>query len=372
MRPAWLEIDLTAFTHNLRVIRERVGGARLMPMVKANGYGHGIVQVSRAALAAGAEMLGVALVEEGIALRQAGIRAPVLVAGVALPEQAPTVVAHELAQVVSTLATAEAISRAADARATVAELHVKIDTGMGRVGVAPEDALDFCRAIAALPAVRLAGVMTHFATADEPDISYSREQLRRFLSVIAPIRGAFSPPPLFHAANSGAIATMPESHLDLVRPGLSCYGIPAGPHLAEMPLRPVMSLKAHVTQIRDLPAGERIGYGGTYTLTRPSRLGTVPIGYADGYRRALSNQGEALVRGQRVPVRGRVSMDQLVVDLTDVPEVVVGEEAVLLGRQGDDEITAWEIADRIPTIVDEVIVGMSDRLPRVYQTTRDS
>jgi alanine racemase len=237
---------------------------------------------------------------------------------------------------------------------------------MGRVGAPPAEALDLCRAVASLPGARLAGVLTHFATADEPDIRFSREQLERFLAVVRQVREAFPVPPLFHAANSGAIAAMPEAYLDMVRPGLSSFGIPPGPQGCGLPLRPVMSLKARVTQIRDLPAGQPIGYGCTYTLTRPSRIAVLPIGYADGYRRALSNQGEALVRGRRVPIRGRVSMDQLLIDLTDVPGAALGDEAVLLGSQGEETITAWEIADRVPTIVDEVLVALTDRLPRVY------
>jgi alanine racemase len=370
MRPAWIEVDLAAYAHNLRAIRERVGDRRVLAVVKANGYGHGLVPIARTAVAAGADMLGVALVEEGIALRQAAIRAPILVLAPPLPEQAPAIVSHGLEQVVSHREVAEALAQAAAARGETVALHVKVDSGMGRVGVAPEQALELCREIAALPGARLAGVMTHFATADEPDVSYSRGQLERFLAVVRQVREAFPMPPLFHAANSGAIAAMPESYLDMVRPGLSSYGISPGPEGCELPLRPVMTLKARLTQIRDLPAGQPVGYGCTYTLTRPSRIGILPIGYADGYRRALSNQGEALVRGRRVPIRGRVSMDQLLVDLTDLPEVALGDEAVLLGSQGGDTITAWEIADRVGTIVDEVLVALTDRVPRVYSSVK--
>jgi alanine racemase len=366
LRPAWIEVDLAAYAHNLRAIREQVGGRRVLAVVKANGYGHGLVPIARTAVSSGAEMLGVALVEEGIALRQAAIRAPILVLGPPLPEQAGAIVSHGLEQVVSDREVAAALARAAAARGETVALHVKVDSGMGRVGVPPAEALDLCRAVASLPGARLAGVLTHFATADEPDIRFSREQLERFLTVVRQVREAFPVPPLFHAANSGAIAAMPEAYLDMVRPGLSSYGIPPGPQGCGLPLRPVMSLKARVTQIRDLPAGQPVGYGCTYTLTRPSRIAILPIGYADGYRRALSNQGEALVRGRRVPIRGRVSMDQLLIDLTDVPGAALGDEVVLLGSQGDDTITAWEIADRVRTIVDEVLVALTDRLPRVY------
>jgi alanine racemase len=368
MRPAWIEVDLAAYAHNLRAIRERVGDRRVLAVVKANGYGHGLVPIARTAVAAGVDMLGVALVEEGIALRQAAIRAPILVLAPPLPEQARAVVSHGLEQVVSNREVAAALAGAAAARGETVALHVKVDSGMGRVGVAPAEALDLCREVAALPGARLAGVLTHFATSDEPDVSYSRVQVERFLAVVRQVREAFPVPPLFHAANSGAIAAMPEAYLDMVRPGLSSYGIPPGPEGCDLPLRPVMTLKARLTQIRDLPAGQPVGYGCTYTLTRPSRIGILPIGYADGYRRALSNQGEALVRGRRAPIRGRVSMDQLLVDLTDVPDVALGDESVLLGSQGGDTITAWEIADRVGTIVDEVLVALTDRLPRVYSS----
>jgi alanine racemase len=235
-----------------------------------------------------------------------------------------------------------------------------------------EAALPFCHEVAALTGVRLAGVCTHFATSDEPDPSYSVAQLERFLPIVRAVREVFPEPPLCHAANSGGICAMPESHLDMVRPGLIAYGVPPGPEGCELPIRAVMSLKARITQIRDLPAGQPVGYGCAYTLTRPSRLGVVPVGYADGYRRALSNQGEALVRGRRVPLRGRVSMDQILLDLTDLPGVGLGEEVVLLGQQGDDAITAWELGDRVGTIVDEIICGIAERLPRVYRVQEGS
>lgn len=368
MRPAWIEIDLTAYARNLAAIREKVGGRPVMAVVKANGYGHGMVPIARTAIGAGAAMLGVALVEEGIALRQAGIEAPILVLAPALPEQAASIVAHGLEQVVSDSAVAEALSRAASARGKTVALHVKVDTGMGRVGVLPEAALTFCRQVAAMPSTRLVGVMTHFAAADEPDLTSARAQLDRFLGVVAEVREEFSQElPQFHAANSAAIVSLPESYLDMVRVGQFAYGVPSGPEPIGLAIEPVMSVKARITQLRDLPAGQPVGYGGAYTLTRKSRLGVLPIGYADGYRRALSNQAEVLLHGRRVPVRGRISMDQLLIDVTDVPEAAVGDEVVLMGRQGREEIPAWELARRAGTIVDEIVTGYHPRLPRVYR-----
>jgi alanine racemase len=370
MRTAWVEVDLDAFAHNLRRIREQVGGRALMPVVKANAYGHGLVPMGQAAAACGAEMLGVAIPEEGMELRAAGVTIPIVVLGLALPEQAADVVGNDLQAVVSSLDLARSLGEAARRRGRVVPLHVKVDTGMSRVGVAPEEALTLCRAVTSLPGARLAGVMTHFATSDEVDNRFSVEQLRQFLEIVAAVQETIRPAPLFHAANSGAIAAMPGSYLDMVRPGLASYGLPAiDPAIAPCPLglRAALSVHARVTQIRELAAGRRVSYGGLYETNRPSRLGVLPIGYADGYRRALTNQGEVLVRGRRAPVRGRVCMDQIVVDLTEIPDAQVGDEAVLLGRQGADEITAWEVAAKVDTIVDEVLVGLGARLPRRYR-----
>jgi alanine racemase len=368
VRPAWMEIDLDAYRRNLEEVRRKVGGRRVMAVVKANGYGHGMAPVARAAVAAGVEMLGVALVEEGVALRHAAIGAPVLVLAPCLPEQAAAVVAHGLEQVVTDHGAAEALSRAATARGRETPVHVKVDTGMGRVGVAPETAVAFCREVAALPGLRVAGVMTHFAGADDPDLAPAHAQLACFQEIVPAVRRALPDTPLFfHAANSAAIAFLPDSYFDMVRVGQFSYGAPNGPEPIGLALSPVMTVKARITQIRDLPAGRSVGYGGTYTLQRPSRLGVLPIGYADGYRRVLSNRAEVLLHGRRAPIRGRVSMDQMLIDLTDLPEVALGDEAVLLGRQGSEEIPAWELADRAGTIIDEIVTGWHVRLPRVYR-----
>ena len=208
--------------------------------------------------------------------------------------------------------------------------------------------------------------MTHFATSDEEDISYSLEQLRVFRELAPALRAEFGPGLLLHTANSGAIARMPDSWLDMVRPGLVSYGISPSPEPIPLDLRPCLALRGRITQVREFPAGQRVSYGGIFTTRRPTVLGTLPIGYADGYRRALSNRGEALVRGRRAPLRGRVCMDQLVLDLTDLPGARVGDVATLIGADGADRITAWDLGQAIPTIVDEVLVGLGERLPRFY------
>jgi alanine racemase len=209
--------------------------------------------------------------------------------------------------------------------------------------------------------------MTHFATADEPDISYSLQQFRVFRELVPGLRAEFGPELRLHAANSGAIARMPDAWLDMVRPGLVSYGIPPSPEETPLDLRSCLAVRARITQLREFPAGQRVSYAGLYTTERPTVLGTLPIGYADGYRRALSNRGEALVHGRRAPIRGRVCMDQIVLDLTGIPGVQVGDIATLIGSDGADRITAWDLGEAIPTIVDEVLVGLGERLPRVYR-----
>ena len=370
---AWVEVDLAAYRHNLCEVARHTG-TRVLAVVKANGYGHGMIPVARAATEAGAAFLGVAMVAEGVRLRQEGVgpedggRAiPILVMGAALEGQAEAVAAHGLSQVVTRPELAAALQAAGARRGVRVPVHVKVDTGMTRVGVAPGETLRFCRWVAGHSRLRLEGVMTHFATSDEEDISYSLEQLRVFRELVPALRAEFGPGLLLHAANSGAIARMPESWLDMVRPGLVSYGIPPSPEPVPLDLRPCLALRGRITQVREFPAGQRVSYGGIFTTTRPTLLGTLPIGYADGYRRALSNRGEALVRGRRAPLRGRVCMDQIVLDLTDIPGAAVGDVATLIGADGADQITAWDLGEAIPTIVDEVLVGLGERLPRMYQ-----
>jgi len=364
---AWVEVDLGAYRHNLREVARHTG-TRVMAVVKANGYGHGMVPVARAAVEAGAASLGVAMVAEGVRLRQAGLEAvPILVMGASLEGQAELAATHGLSLVVTRPELAQALDVAGGRRGRRMPVHVKVDTGMARVGVAPGEALRFCRSIARQPHLRLEGVMTHFATADEPEIAYSLEQLRVFLELVPTLRAEFGSELVLHAANSGAIARMPHAWLDMVRPGLVSYGISPSPETTPLDLRPCLSLRGRITQVREFPLGQHVSYGGLFTTERPSVLGTLPIGYADGYRRALSNRGEALVRGRRAPIRGRVCMDQIVLDLTDIPGAAAGDVATLIGADGADQITAWDLGEAIPTIVDEVLVALGERLPRVYR-----
>jgi alanine racemase len=363
MRSAWLEIDLGAYRRNLRGLA-RHAGTSVLAVVKANGYGHGLTLTARAALEAGCPGVAVALPEEGAELRAAGQAARILVMGLALEEHAGLLVENDLEPVVTRPEVLRALSDAGRRAGTQVPVHVKVDTGMTRVGIEPDRVLSFCRSVADDPHLLLAGLMTHFAAADEEDLLSAGAQWRQFAPLVEQLR-SWSPRPLFHAANSPAALWFPPARLDWVRGGLVTYGVPPAPRPLPFPAAPVASLKARVVQVREVPAGRSVSYGGTWTAPRPSRLALAPVGYADGVPWALSNRGEALVRGRRVPIRGRVCMDQLVLDVTDLPPVEAGEIAVFIGRQGEEEITVQEIADLAGTITYEVLTGLSVRLPRV-------
>lgn len=383
-RPAWLEIDLGAIRHNVSETRRWTGDqTRIIAVVKANAYGHGLVPAARAALDGGAFALGVAIAEEALTLRAAGILAPVLVMGASEPAAAEELVRHSVDAVVSTLEQVHALGRAAVRQQRAARVHVKIDTGMGRVGVSRADAAEFMARVAAEEGVTWAGLMTHFATADENDSPLAARQWSEFQKAISsaiPLYrftagGGAAEPLTIHAANSAAICrvraaweTRVPGALFAVRPGLLTYGITpvdGGP----LPgIRPALALKARVAQARDVPAGTTVSYGATFATRRPSRLAIVPLGYADGYSRANSSRACVLLRGRRAPVVGRVCMDQFVVDATEMG-AEAGDEVTLLGLQGDDEISVHELAAWSDTIHHETLVRLGERLPRVYLHT---
>lgn len=370
MRPTYAEIDLSAIVANVALACRLAGPeTRVMAVVKADAYGHGAVPVARVALAAGATWLGVAIPEEAIPLREAGIACGILVLGPVAPEQAELVADHDLEQCVCDPAQAEALDRAARARGRVLALHLKVDTGMGRVGLRPGEVRGVAEKIRALPSVRLAGLMTHFADAEADEPGFAREQLARFADAARDLaavpQGGM---PLRHAANSAALLFLPEARLDLVRPGIMLYGYhPRGPRGGpEPPLRPALRLRTAISQIRDVARGESVSYGRTFVAPRDLRVATLPVGYADGCGRLLSNRGQVLIRGQRVPIVGRVCMDMTMVDVSSLPDVRVGDEAVLIGRQGADEITADEAAELQGTISYEVLCRIGPRVPRVY------
>jgi alanine racemase len=338
--------------------------------VKADAYGHGAVPVARAALGAGASWLGVAFVEEGIALREAGIDAPILLLSEPAPAAAPSVVAHRLTPFVYTREGIDALAAVAAATPTTLPVHLKVDTGMHRVGCAPSDAVALAEVVAGQGSLALQGLATHLAVADEADEagrSYTEAQLDTFEGVLAAVTAAVGRPPIVHAANSAGALAFPRARFDLVRVGITMYGIAPSPAVADaVRLRPALSLHARVSFVKNLPAGARVSYGLRYELPRPARIATVPVGYADGVPRGLgANGGTVLVRGRRCPIAGTVTMDQLLVDVGDA-DVAVGDEVVLLGSQGDQMIDAAEWAARLDTIPYEVVTRLGGRLPRRY------
>jgi alanine racemase len=368
-RPAWAEVDLDALQHNVAILLERCAPAALCAVVKADGYGHGAVAVARAVLEAGATWLAVALVEEGLILREAGITAPILL----LSEPPPAAMAPAVgARLTPTVYTATGVAAAAGAvgpsRRPVS-VHLKVDTGMHRVGADPADALALGRAITEERGLRLEGLWTHLAVADEPaQDSVTSGQLARFEEVRDALTAGGITPGLLHVANSAGAMRHPSARYDLVRCGIAIYGYPPGSALAGVAdLRPALTLRSRVALVRRLAAGERLSYGQRYVVPEPgSVVATVPLGYADGVPRRLSAVGgEVLLGGRRRPIAGTVTMDQLMVDCGFAANVAVGDEVVLLGRQGDDEITADEWARRLDTISYEVLCGIGPRVPRL-------
>jgi alanine racemase len=363
-RPTWAEVDLEAIRHNVRALKPP--GAELMAVVKADGYGHGDVRVARAALEAGATWLGVALVEEGIRLREAGIHAPILVLSEPPPGASAAAIEAGLTATVYSEEAAAALGAARRAGDGPPRVHLKVDTGMHRVGVAPERAVELAARITELD-LDLEGVWTHFARSEEIDDPTTDEQLKRFREVLDALQAAGITPRYRHAANSAAAMARPETHLDVVRVGIAMYGISPGTQVAgRAELRPAMSLRSRVSHVRRLSAGEAVSYGHRYRLERDSWVATVPIGYADGYLRVLSAGALVLIGGTLLPVAGTVTMDQIVVDCGD-HEVELGAEVVLFGRQGRRRITAEQVAGWAGTIGYEVVCGVSARVPRRYR-----
>lgn len=368
IRPTHLEIDLDAIAANLRGVRARVGpGVKVLAAVKADGYGHGIVETAKVAVEVGTEMVGVAIVEEGVRLRNAGIDLPVLVLGASLPEQAATIVQYRLTQTVCTIELAAALADRAAAEGQTVPVHVKVDTGMGRLGLPVEDVVPFIRQLTAYPSLVIEGIFTHFSTADDADKRFTVEQTHRFRQLLVDLERQGLRPAIAHAANSGAILDLPESYFDMVRPGLIVYGYyPVGGVSRSLPLQPAMTWKTRIVYLKRVPAGTGLSYGRTYVTPQDTVIATLPVGYEDGYSRALSNRGVVLVRGQRAPVVGRVCMDQCLIDVGHIPGVSIGDEVVLVGRQGTDEVSIYELARRLGTIPNEAVCLVGTRVPRLF------
>jgi len=366
-RPTLARISLRALTHNFEEVMRRAGGRKVLAVVKARAYGHGLVPVARHLLGRGASMLGVALVEEGRELREAGIDAPVLVMGPVFPGQADAVAALRLTPALSNSTVGRAVSAAAQRRSLRIAVHVKVDTGMNRTGVTPEAAPGLVQELRALDGIVVEGLMTHFADADLRDKAFAAQQMDRFEKLLATLADQGIDIPLRHAANSASVLDYQRALFTMVRPGLMLYGYdPVEGNASGADLQPVLSLATRIFLVKKVPAGTPISYGRTFVTARESLIATIPIGYADGFSRSLSNCGEALVRGVRVPVAGRVCMDMTMLDVTDVPGVREGDEVVLIGSSGSETITAADLATKTNTIPYEVLCGISARVPRFY------
>ncbi|MEO7037615.1 MAG: alanine racemase [Polyangiaceae bacterium] len=371
VRPTRAEVNLAHLRHNLRILQRAAGGAAVWAVLKADGYGHGAKAVARTLERAGANGICVALLEEGIELRQAGIQVPILIMGGYYGRAWGELLRHDLTPVVHDPAQLEAL--ADEVKFSGAEplnIHVKVDTGMARLGIAPKDVAAMAKALHRFPEVKLQGLMTHFACADSSDPASINHQLDLFEQANAAMRSEGIAPALRHAANSAALLKSSRSCLDVVRPGLALFGVQPSPGICPE-LRPVIRVRSEIVALRELPSGSPVGYGATFVTKRTSRIATVPVGYADGFSRALSNRGTLLVRGKRAPVVGTVSMDMTMLDVTEVTDVRVGDECVVLGSQkgalGQDEITTEELATQLGTIPWEVLTDISRRVPRFYR-----
>ena len=367
-RPTICGIDHEALRSNLRQIRDKVGSCvKILCMVKANGYGHGATEISPTLARAGADAFGVATLEEAVQLREAGIQAPLIVLAGVFPAQLDTFVEHKLTPVVHDLISLKALDRESSRRQVELGVHLKIDTGMGRLGFLAAEADQWIAAIKQAESLHIQGVFSHFSHAESVQGDYTQKQLEIFKRVLGQLRSAGVIPDLVHLANSAATITLPAAYFDMVRPGLMLYGVYPSPNMKEqINLKPVLSWKTKILQLKNVPSGTSVSYGQTYVTERESLIATLPIGYADGYPRFLSNRGEALVRGQRARIAGRVCMDLTMIDVTDIRNVRQGDEVVLLGRQGGAEISADEIAAWANTISYEILTSIGTRVPRIH------
>lgn len=366
---AWAVVDLDAVRENLRAIRGWVSApTRILLTVKADAYGLGAVAVARVAEREKVEMLGVATLDEGIELREAGVGAPILILSPTLSEESELIVNSDLRVTVGSIEVARSISRAAVAAKKSAVVHVEVDTGMGRAGISVASAREFLRRLGELPAIEVEGIYTHFPVSNENDLAFTRDQTERFAALLDELKRAGMSVPLSHAANSAALLNTPDAHLQMVRPGLLAYGFaPFDPLPPALTVRPAMEFKTRVLQVREFAPGESISYGRTYFTKRPTRIALIAIGYGDGYSWSGSNRAFVLVGGRRAPIVGRVTMDTTMIDVTDLPDICPGDEVVLFGRQGEGRIRLEELARWQGTISYEVICLLGRRVARLYR-----
>lgn len=371
IRPVWAEIDLEAIRHNLAEIRRLVGKTvDILAVVKAEAYGHGALEIARTVIDNGASWLGVSLPEEGIALRKSGIKTPVLVFEPLQMDQAGAFLDYDLTATVCIPEIVSSLSEEASKAGKTARVHVKVDTGMGRVGVKADQAGAFIRKIIDLPGIEVNGVYSHLATADERDKSYAKRQINAFSGMVDDLKKAGLLPEKVHLANSAAIIDLPETYYNMVRPGIMLYGLYPSTQVnrESIDLKPAMSLKAKSVFVKRVPEQTGISYGLHYHTRQEATIVTIPIGYADGWSRLLSHKARVLVNGKRFPVVGTICMDQCMIDAGDEP-VELGQEIVLIGEQGREKITADMVAEQLGTINYEVTCMISNRVPRIYKNS---
>ncbi len=377
----WAEIDLNAISHNIQELKRIIAPeVMLMAVVKANAYGHGDVAVAQYVMEHGADCLGVARLNEAIKLREGNIEAPILIFGYTDPEEVKSIVEHDLTQTIWSYENAEALSRAVRKTGERIKVHLKVDTGMGRLGMMPTNLINSVseasydgsihevESILHLPGLDLDGIYTHFACADKTDKHYTEVQFDKFMMFLNQLKNAGIEIPLTHAANSAAIIDLPGMHLDMVRAGISIYGLFASESVKrdKIELKPAMTLKTKIIQLKEVPAGFSISYGSTYHTGKQTKIATVPVGYADGFNRLLSNLGYMLIRGHRAPVVGRVCMDLTMLDVGHIPGVSVADEVVIIGQQQGTTISADDVASSLNTINYEIVSTVTDRITRIY------
>ncbi len=367
----WVEVYLDHLAYNIQQLKQKVGpDVKLLPMLKANAYGCGGPIVGKIALANGADWLGVELVDEALDLRRANITIPLLVAGPVADWQAEAIVSYDLRVTVRDEATVTALAACASEQHKILPVHVELDTGLRRLGLSADEALALIQRIAASASLKLEGVWTHFASSDDPNIAFTQLQFQRYQAFLERLNEEGIEVPIRHVSNSAALIQYPEMRLNMSRCGETVYGlVPRRDLFKQVSLKPVVAWKTHLVRIQRVATGESVGYGQTWVAQRHSRIGTLPIGYADGYRRSLSNRAITLVRGKMAPIIGRISMQMAMIDLTDIPEAALNDEVVLMGQQGEHCVSAYDLAAWADTAEFEILVGISSRIPRKYLRT---
>lgn len=367
LNSSYIEIDLSSLYYNFWQIKKYVGEkTKILMIVKSNAYGHGILPSSFLNFKTGIDMLGVANIEEAINLCKRKVKLPILILSYILPEEIPLVIKYNLRQTVGDWEMVKKLSELAQKRKKKVKIHIKIDTGMGCIGIPYKEAVEFVRKVKVLKGIEIEGIFSHFAQAEKKNKFFSLKQIQRFKKIIQELENMQIKISLRHMANSAGILNLQESHFNMIRPGLILYGLlPSNEVSYKINLKPVLSLKTKIIYLKEVEKGQSISYDRTYITTKRTKIGIIPLGYADGYRRDLSNKGEVLVCGRRVPVIGRIRMDQTILNVTNIPEIKIGDEVVVIGQQGKEKITVEEIAKKTNTIPYEIICGLSSRIRRI-------